>query len=221
MDGVPAPKLLFFDCDSTLSAIEGIDELARRRGPEVFARVEAMTRDAMEGRIPVESVFARRLDIIRPRLADVVAVGRQYVEQVEPTAQATVAALKAAGWTPVILSGGFRQVIAPLARHLGIARVEAVDLHFDAAGDYVGYDEKYPSTRSGGKPARIAELQLELAPEHTVMVGDGVSDLETKPVVDLFVGFGRYTPRPKVKAQAKVFLLSLADLPAALTKHFG
>ena len=219
--GVPAPKLILFDCDSTLSAIEGIDELARGRGPTVFARVEAMTRDAMEGRIPVEEVFARRLDIIRPRLADVVAVGRQYVEQVEPTARAAIAELKAAGWTPVILSGGFRQAIAPLAKHLGIARVEAVGLFFDAAGDYTGYDDKYPSTRSGGKPLRIAELQHELAPERTVMVGDGVSDLETKPVVDLFVGFGRYTLRAKVKAQAKVFLLSLADLPAALTKHFG
>lgn len=219
--GVPAPKLILFDCDSTLSAIEGIDELARGRGPAVFARVEAMTRDAMEGRIPVEEVFARRLDIIRPRLADVVAVGRQYVEQVEPTARAVIAELKAADWTPLILSGGFRQAIAPLAKHLGIARVEAVDLFFDAAGDYTGYDDKYPSTRSGGKPRRIAELQHELAPERTVMVGDGVSDLETKPVVDLFVGFGRYTLRAKVKAQAKVFLLSLADLPAALTKHFG
>ena len=221
MDGVPAPKLIIFDCDSTLSAIEGIDELARVRGPEVFARVEAMTRDAMDGKIPVEEVFGRRLAIIRPRLADVVAVGRQYLATVEPTAQATVAALKATGWTPLILSGGFRQAIMPLARHLGIARVEAVDLYFDEAGEYAGYDEKFPSTRSGGKPVRIAELQHELAPARTVMVGDGMSDLETKPVVDLFVGFGRYTPRPRVKAQARVFLTSLADLPAVLTNYFG
>ena len=39
--GAP-PKILIFDCDSTLSAIEGIDELARVRGPEIFAQVEAM-----------------------------------------------------------------------------------------------------------------------------------------------------------------------------------
>lgn len=219
--GVPAPKLLLLDCDSTLSAIEGIDELARVRGPQVCAQVAAMTRDAMEGRLPVEEVFARRLSLIRPRFDDVVAVGRQYVEQVEPMAATVIDGLKTAGWTPIILSGGFRQAIAPLARHLGIVRVEAVDLYFDAAGAYTGYDANYPTTRSGGKPVVIAGLQHELAPERTVMVGDGVSDLETKPVVDLFVGFGRYTPRAKVKAQAKVFLLSLADLPAALTKHFG
>ena len=46
------------------------------------------------------------------------------------------------------------------------------------------------------------------------MVGDGVSDLETKPdEVDLFVGFGRYTPRAKVKAGAHAFVHSLAEMP--------
>jgi phosphoserine phosphatase len=209
-------KLIIFDCDSTLSAIEGIDELARMRGPMVFAEVEAMTTAAMEGKIPVEDVFARRLAIIKPRRADVDAVGRLYVERVEATALATIKQLKAAGWTPVILSGGFRQAIAPLAAHLGIARVEAVDLCFDAAGDYTGYDADFPTTRSGGKPECIVRLKRELAPVRTVMVGDGVSDLEAKPVVDRFVGFGRYIQRAKVKAGAHAFISSLADLPALL-----
>jgi len=211
-----SPKLVVFDCDSTLSAIEGIDELARVRGPEVFARVEAMTRDAMDGKIAVEDVFARRLEIIQPRRTDVAAVGALYLEQIEPTARATVNQLKSAGWTPIILSGGFRQVIAPLAEHLGIARIEAVDLFFDAAGDYAGFDTKFPTTRSGGKPACIEDLKRELAPGRVVMIGDGVSDLETVDVVDLFVGFGRYTERAKVKAAAKAFIHRLADLPPLL-----
>jgi phosphoserine phosphatase len=211
------PKLVIFDCDSTLSAIEGIDELARVRGSQVFADVERMTNDAMEGKIAVEDVFARRLAIIRPRREDVAAVGRQYIERVEPTALATINQLKATGWTPLILSGGFRQVIEPLAAHLGIARVEAVDLRFDAAGGYLGFDECYPTTRSGGKPQRIVELTREFSATRTVMVGDGASDLEAKPVVDLFVGFGRYTERAKVKAGAHVFIHSLDQLPALLS----
>jgi len=205
-------KLVIFDCDSTLSAIEGIDELARARGPQVLAEVEAMTTAAMEGKIALQDVFARRLDIIRPRLADVAAVGRQYVERVEPTALATLARLRSAGWTPLILSGGFRPVIAPLATHLGIGRVEAVDLFFDAAGNYADYDKEFPTTRSGGKPELIAVLKRELAPVRTVMVGDGVSDLETRDAVDLFVGFGRYTERAKVKAGAHAYIHSLAEL---------
>lgn len=209
---VNPPKLICFDCDSTLSAIEGIDELARVRGPAIFAQVEAMTNDAMNGKLRVEEVFGRRLEIIQPRRADALAVGRRYIETIEPTAQATVAALKERGWTVVIVSGGFRPAIRPLADLLGIARVEAVDLRFDEAGEYLGYDEAFPTTRSGGKPEVMVRLKNELRPERVVMVGDGVSDLETKAAVDLFVGFGRYVEREKVRAGAEVFIRSLDEL---------
>jgi phosphoserine phosphatase len=209
-------KLICFDCDSTLSAIEGVDELARVRGPEIFAQVEAMTNEAMNGLLAVEQVFARRLEIIQPTRANAEAIGRRYVETVEPTAVQTVALLKARGWTPLIVSGGFRPIIAPLAAFLGIARIEAVDLFFQADGTYQGYDAAYPTTRSGGKPAVIARLRQELLPDRVVMIGDGVSDLEAKPVVDRFIGFGRYTTRPKVRAEAHAFITSLDQLPALL-----
>lgn len=213
---MPGPKLICFDCDSTLSAIEGIDELARRRGPDVLQRVEQMTHDAMDGRVPVESVFGRRLEIIQPRAEDVAAVGRRYVETVEPTARATIADLVTRGWTPVIISGGFTEAIRPLAEHLGVARVEAVGLKFKPDGSYAGYDAAFPTTRSGGKPEVIARLRQELHPTTIVMVGDGVSDLETKPVVDRFIGFGRYVVRPRVKAEAARFVTSLDQIPALL-----
>lgn len=207
-----APRLLLLDCDSTLSAIEGVDELARVRGPETFAAVEAMTHDAMDGRLAVEAVFGERLRIIRPTARDVQAVGRRYIETVEPTALATLATLRAAGWTPVILSGGFRPAIKPLADFLGIQHIEAVDLFFDETGAYTGFDERYPTTRSGGKPVVVRRLKAEFAPQTIVMVGDGVSDLETQADVDLFVGFGRYVARPRVRAEAVQFITSLEDL---------
>jgi phosphoserine phosphatase len=207
-------KLICFDCDSTLSSIEGIDELARLRGPEAFARIQAMTEDAMNGRIPIESVFGRRLAEIRPTRADAEAIGKSYIRNVEPTARATVASLRTAGWTPIIISGGFRQAIRPLADYLGIGRIEAVDLRFAADDTYAGYDEAYPSTRSGGKPEIIRSLKAELAPSHVVMVGDGASDLETQPEVDLFVGFGGFVAREKVRAKAKAFVNRLDEIPA-------
>lgn len=211
-----SPGLVCFDCDSTLSAIEGIDEMARLRGPECFVAIEAMTRDAMEGRIALDAIFARRLEVIRPTRAEVEAVGAQYVATVEPTADATVAALRAAGWDLAIVSGGYTQAIAPLARHLGIGRIEAVPLRFDAAGGYAGYDESAPAARRGGKPEVLRALRTEFSARRLVMVGDGMSDAETKGVADLFVGFGRYADRPAVRAAADRFLLSLDGLPALL-----
>jgi len=215
---VNAPRLLLLDCDSTLSSIEGIDELGRLRGEATFAEIEAMTTAAMEGRIPVESVFGRRLEIIRPEAGHIAEVGRRYLATVEPTAKATLDELRARGWTPVILSGGFRNVIRPLADFLGVERIEAVDLYQGPDGAYAGYDVAYPTTRSGGKPEIIQRLRTELAPRTVVMVGDGVSDLETKPVVDLFVGFGRYVTRERVRREAHHFIHSLAELPPLLAR---
>jgi phosphoserine phosphatase len=203
-------KLICFDCDSTLSSLEGIDELARLRGPEIFATVEALTNDAMNGLIRIEDIFKLRLEAIRPTRQDACAVGARYLATIEPTAKATVLALSAAGWTSVIISGGFRQAIRPLADFLGIARVEAVDLFFAPDGTYKGFDEAYPSTRSGGKVDIIQRLRGEMSPEKIVMIGDGVSDLETQPVVDLFIGFGGYAARERVKREAKAFVTSLA-----------
>ncbi|MBM3874443.1 MAG: HAD-IB family phosphatase [Verrucomicrobia bacterium] len=213
-----APRLLLLDCDSTLSSIEGIDELGRLRGEATFAEIEAMTTAAMEGRIPVESVFGRRLEIIRPEAGHIAEVGRRYLATVEPTAKATLDELRARGWTPVILSGGFRNVIRPLADFLGVERIEAVDLYQGPDGAYAGYDVAYPTTRSGGKPEIIQRLRTELAPRTVVMVGDGVSDLETKPVVDLFVGLGRYVTRERVRREAQHFIHSLAELPPLLAR---
>jgi phosphoserine phosphatase len=207
-------KLICFDCDSTLSSIEGIDELARLRGPDVFASVEAMTHDAMNGKIPIEDVFRRRLEAIRPGRTEVDAVGQSYVNNIEPTAVAAVRSLLAAGWTPLIISAGFRQAIRPLADLLGISRIEAVELHFTSDGGYAGYDASYPSTRTGGKREIVDRLRRELIPSRVVMVGDGVSDLETSPSVDLFIGFGGYVTRERVKRESGKFVTTLASIPA-------
>lgn len=139
-----------------------------------------------------------------------------YIERVEPAARAVISAARTRGWTPIILSAGYTQVIEPLATYLGIARIEAVRLEFDAAGNYAGFDRSYPTTRNGGKPARILQLKEELNPERTVMVGDGISDLETVSVVDLFVGFGGYVQRPRVRESAPVFIHRLDELSAYL-----
>ena len=209
-------KLICFDCDSTLSSIEGIDELARLRGPEICAQVTALTEDAMNGRIRIEEIFGLRLEAIRPTRDDAEAVGRAYVAAVEPTARATIAGLKGQGWTPAIISGGFRQAIRPLADFLGVDRVEAVDLRFAPDGSYAGYDSGYPSTRSGGKLQIIEGLRSEFRADRVVMVGDGVSDLETRPAVDLFVGFGGYAMRDRVRRESAAFVTSLAAVPALL-----
>ena len=57
--GWPAYELVFFDCDSTLSSIEGIDELARSKGKA--ERVGLLTNKAMDGELDLADVYGKRL----------------------------------------------------------------------------------------------------------------------------------------------------------------
>lgn len=211
-------KLLLLDCDSTLSAIEGIDELARMRGQSTFQAVEAMTRAAMEGGAPMETVFARRLELIEPRLEEVEAVGALYITHVEPEAKRALDAARRAGWLPVIVSGGFTQAILPLAAHLAIERVEAVRLEFDPTGAFAGFAADSPTARTRGKNLIARQLRAEFGTRTSVMVGDGASDLEVQGDVDFVVGFGGYAVREKVRQGADAFIVSFAELPALLQR---
>jgi len=192
-------KLVFFDCDSTLSTIEGIDELARLSGPGIFREVVALTDAAMNGDVPIHEVFGRRMEILRPDRATCERVARLYVDTVVPGAAEVVRGLREAGWLPVILSGGFAPLIHPLAVHLGIDHVEAVPLYHDDGGNYAGYGESYPTTRNLGKNEVIRDWRRAFLPKRVAMIGDGVSDLETMPEVDTFIGFGGVVARAKVR----------------------
>jgi len=211
-----ATKLLLLDCDSTLSAIEGIDELGRLRGPEVFKAVEDMTNAAMNGGTPMEAIFAKRLDMIKPTLAECEAIGAKYIAHIEPTAVDSLKQLRQQGWTIVIVSGGFTQIIQPLAQVLGIERVEAVVLKFHADGSYAGYDESCPTSKTKGKNTVARKLRAEYKADRVIMVGDGASDLEVKGDADRVIGFGRYAERAKVKAGADAFIYALSDLAAVI-----
>lgn len=209
-------KLIFIDCDSTLSSIEGIDELARLRGEDLFRECENMTNKAMDGHIAIEDVYGARLDLIKPTAVECEQMGQLYIDTIEPTALDCLKTLRAGGWEPIIVSGGLTQAILPFARYLGIEKVRAVDLVFDEKGNYAGFDGNCPTSRMGGKMKIIEADKAEAGADRIVMVGDGSSDLETQPFVDLFIGYGGFLERAKVKADAKHFVYKLSEIPALL-----
>jgi len=107
------------DVDSTVSGIEGIDWLARRRG-DVAVDIARLTADAMRGAIPLEAVYGRRLALIRPTRAEIEELSKAYIAGIAPDCPATIALLRRAGIRLALVSGGIRQAILPLARHLDI-----------------------------------------------------------------------------------------------------
>ena len=89
-------------------------------------------------------------------------------------------------------------------------------LRFNAAGDYEDFDRRSFLTRGGGKELVVRDVRARTH-GRAAFVGDGASDLEAKPAVDLFVGFGGVHVRPKVKENADVFTMTFDEVLGALT----
>ena len=195
-------RFVFFDVDSTLVTIEGIDVLANGN-PEIVRLTEA----AMNGEITVDAVYGKRLEIIQPTLDDIRALGERYLTTMVDGVEETIAALQRAGVDVHLVTAGIAQAIAPLAEKLNIAprAVHAVALKFDEAGHYADFDRRSMLARSGGKELVVRSV-LTRAKGKSAFVGDGVTDLETKPAVDLFIGFGGVAVRDRVREGADVYI---------------
>jgi phosphoserine phosphatase len=205
-----------FDCDSTLSAIEGIEFLAQ----DHQAEIAALTELAMSGRVPLEDVYAQRLALVRPSRASLEKLGREYVRQLVPDASATVAALQEEGVRVCIISGGLAPAVQALAAALQIAStdVAAVDVKFDEHGAYLDFDRNSSLARSGGKAEVLQAWKHELPPP-VMLVGDGATDVEARPAVDVFIAYAGVVARAGVIAggDAVIRSASLAPvLPLAL-----
>ena len=82
-------RIVFFDVDSTLVTIEGIDVLAG--GNREIAK---LTDAAMNGEIPLDQVYAKRLEMIRPTRAQVDALAQTYVSSITTGAKEMLAELR-------------------------------------------------------------------------------------------------------------------------------
>ncbi|MDP9361833.1 MAG: HAD-IB family phosphatase [Acidobacteriota bacterium] len=201
-------RLIFFDVDSTLVTIEGIDVLAG--GNREIAK---LTDAAMNGDLPLDQVYARRLDMIRPTRDAVEQLAAMYVRSMVEGAQETIASLQRAGAIVHMVTAGVEQAILPLAGALHVPRrnVHAVPLRFDASGDYEDFDRRSFLTQAGGKELVVRDIRAR-SHGQAAFIGDGVSDMEARPAVDLFIGFGGVVVRPRVKENADFYVTSLRDV---------
>ncbi len=224
----PPYEHVFFDCDSTLTAVEGIDILAETVGKKW--RVEVLTNAAMDGKLDLEDVYAKRLQAIKPTREQIREVKRIYKRRVVEDAREVITALQTLGHQVYIISGGLAEPVAEFGVHLGVPRehIRAVHVDYDklagrwweevrletdkpAPERYLDYEEG-ALTISDGKAQIVRDLLGE-QPGRTLLIGDGTSDLLASKAVDVFVGFGGVVERQRVRSEAPVFLHSPSLAP--------
>ncbi|MDP4960354.1 MAG: phosphoserine phosphatase SerB [Mycobacterium sp.] len=181
-----AKRLIVFDVDSTLIQGEVIEMLAQRAG--AGEAVAAITGAAMRGEID----FAESLHQRVATLAGLpVGVLEEVADEVEltPGARTTIRTLRRLGFHCGVVSGGFRQVIEPLAHELMLDFVAANELEIAdgrLTGRVVG-----PIVDRAGKAKALRDFanQAGVPMEQTVAVGDGANDIDMLNAAGLGVAF--------------------------------
>lgn len=189
-------RLVVMDVDSTLIRQEVIEMLAAHAGRE--AEVRAVTERAMGGELDFSESLRERVKALAGLDESVLREVREAVV-LTPGARTLVRTLKRLGFTVALVSGGFIEIVGPIAQELHIDRAEANRLEIidgrltgNVLGDIVD--------RAGKARALIrfaAEAGLPLS--RTVAIGDGANDLDMLGVAGLGVAFNA---KPVVREQA-------------------
>jgi phosphoserine phosphatase len=195
-----ALRLIVMDVDSTLIRDEVIDLLAARAGhAEEVAKVTAA---AMRGELDFAASLRERVGLLAGLPAGVLDEVRGEL-RLTAGAETLIRTLRGLGYKSGIVSGGFTQVIAPLAAGLGIDYVAANSLEI-AAGQLTGRLSGPVIDRAGKADALrrfAAEAGVPLS--QTVAVGDGANDLDMIAAAGLGVAFNA---RPVVRDAADTSL---------------
>ncbi|WP_034663555.1 phosphoserine phosphatase SerB [Cellulomonas sp. KRMCY2] len=205
----PRRRLVVMDVDSTVITGEVIEMLAAHAGAR--AEVAAITDRAMRGEIDFAQSLHERVAALAGLPVGVLEAVRAELV-LTPGAERLISELHRRGWPVGLVSGGFIEVVGPLAEELGIAFVRANSLEvIDGAltGRVTG-----PVIDRAAKAAALREFAaLQGVPlQDTVAIGDGANDLEMLAVAGLGIA---YNAKPLVCDQADVAILD-APLDAVL-----
>jgi len=203
-----------FDVDSTIIIDEGIDELAKYYRKE--DEVKNITMRAMGGSMDFRTALEYRLNIINPTLQtyNKFIESRKSLDLITPGIMELMSLLRNAGKDIYLISGGMKKIIEPIAKELGVKRenVFANRLLFHKDGKYRGFDVNQPTSTQSGKSRVINWLKTHRGYKKVVMIGDGMTDLESSPPADLFIGFGGNVIREEIKRNAPLYFTSFYDI---------
>jgi phosphoserine phosphatase len=209
---------IIFDCDGTLSHIEGIDQLALENG--VGDAVRQLTADAMGHSGMNPELFEKRLNLVSPSEAQVRALSHQYLQHIAPDLIPVLQIFKNLGKTLYIVSSGLYPAVSEFGKHLAIdaSHIFAVEIYFKEDGHYLDFDHRSPLVYADGK--RKIVQQLKQKHSQLIYVGDGLNDFAVFDLVTRFVGYGGAFYRENIATACDyyIYLPSMTPLlPLALT----
>lgn len=201
--------LLVMDVDGTLVRQEGIDLLAQEAG--VGEKVAEITTQAMNGELDFSASLEARVALLKGLKTSIFP---KILEQMEvtPGAESLITELHQRGYKVGLVSGGFHEVIDPIARSLGIDLVRANCLQVSdgrftgkVLGEIITPERKKESLLTWAKENHVPQSQ-------TIAMGDGANDL---PMIET-AGIGIAFMAKPIVAERAPYRIETRDLRLVL-----
>jgi len=205
------------DVDSTLIQQEVIELLADYAG--VMPEVRTITEQAMSGELDFKQSLERRVGLLEG-LSDEIFQWLKPQIELTPGVQELIAAVHGLGGKIGAVSGGFSQVLEPLANEIGLDywmanSLEVLDgkLTGCLVGPVIDAEAKATALRSWATESGISI-------EKTIAIGDGANDIPMLKCAGYAVAF---RPKPILKQYADLVIEenSLASLIGKLGSRAG
>jgi len=174
---------IILDFDSTFVTVESLDLLAERElaassdRARITQEVQDITRLGMEGAISFSESLSHRLRLFRAHQRDVAAVAQELLEKISPSITREQVWIRDHADHIHIVSGGFEEMIRPVAESFGIKQVHANRFLYDADGYIAGADDTTHFAHDHGKATHLRSMNL---PGIICAIGDGYTDYEMK-----------------------------------------
>ena len=190
-------KLIAMDMDSTLLAIESIDEIADMH--DIKPQVAAITQQTMRGEISFEESLNQRTLLLQGLHED--ALQKVYDERVRLSmgAEKMLQQAKRAGIKTMVISGGFTFFTERIKTRLeldyaaaNVLQIEDNRLTGKVLGNIIGREGKAEVLN------RVRD-ELGIKPEHIIAIGDGANDLDMMTAAGTSIA---YHAKPIVRAHA-------------------
>lgn len=209
---------IVFDCEGTLTTLEGINFLAKNNG--VGDLIHALTTETMATAGLNPAFYQQRLDLVLPRREQVYALGHQYFAHQSTHTAEVIQLLQRLNKTIYLLSAGINPAVKMFGELLQIPaeNVYAVDLRFDQQGNFLRYDESSPLVENHGKQSIIKSLKEKH--EHIIQIGNGLTDLAARDLVTRFIGYASANKTSPIADRCEFYIKTpslAAMLPLVLT----
>ena len=174
---------LIFDFDSTFVKVETIEILAKislqknNDRHAILDEIEKLTKSAMDGDISFPIALEKRISLINLNKNIIKETIDDINDKITESIMDNNEFIKNNADKCYIISGGFKEIIEPIANKFGINKnhIFANTFIYNNDGDVISIDKKNPLSMENGKSIAAQNIIGK-----NIIIGDGYTDYELK-----------------------------------------